>query len=98
MDAFDALIKDLLQDRTHVIIDGARNQPQNLTTYQDDVDIPDKCNNMVSNCEVEEADQQSTLDVYDDTYLQIELALPQGDSLEPRMAKVTKRMRQTMAS
>ena len=96
-DAFDTLIKDLVWDSTHVIIDGARNQPQDWTAYplEDNVDFHNKFNNMVSNSEVEEADQQFTLDVYNDMYLWMELALPQEDSLEPRMAKVTKRMRDT---
>ena len=94
-DAFNTLIKDLLWDTAHVIIDGARNQPQDWTAYllEDDIYFHDEFNNVVSNGEVEEADQPFTPDVYNEMYLRMELALPQGDSLEPRMAKVTKRMR-----
>ena len=94
-DAFNTLIKDIIWDTAHVIIDGARNQPQDWTAYllEDDIDFHDEFNNVVSNGEVAEADQPFTPDVYNEMYLRMELALPQGDSLEPRMAKVTKRMR-----
>ena len=37
-------------------------------------------------------DELFTLDTYDQ-YLQMELALPQSDSLEPRLARVTKRLK-----
>ena len=47
---------------------------------------------MVSNPEVADADNTFTPDTYD-TYLHMELALPQGDSLELRLAKVTKRIK-----
>ena len=47
---------------------------------------------MVSNPGIVDADDTFTPDMYN-TYLQMELALPQGDSLEPRLAKVTKRMK-----
>ena len=47
---------------------------------------------MVSNNELKEADDTFTPDVYD-TYLNMELAIPQGDSLEPRLARVAKRLK-----
>ena len=48
-------------------------------------------NSITSNEEVIDDDDHFTPDTYD-TYVNMELALPQGDSLEPRMAKVTKRL------
>ena len=47
---------------------------------------------MISNNELKEADDACTPDVYD-TYLNMELAIPKGDSLEPRLARVTKRLK-----
>ena len=44
---------------------------------------------VISDNEVKEADETFTPDVYD-TYLNMELAIPQTDSLEPRLARVTK--------
>ena len=73
MDAFNTLIKDLHWDSAHVIIDGARNQPQDWTTYllEDNIDFHNELNNMVSNSEVEEADQQFTPDVPSDGAAQL---------------------------
>ena len=48
---------------------------------------------VTSDNEVKEADKTFTPDVYD-TYLNMELAIPQGDSLEPRLARVTKRLKE----
>ena len=46
----------------------------------------------INNPEVKEADELFTPDTYDQ-YLQMELALPQSDSLEPRLARVTKQLK-----
>ena len=43
---------------------------------------------------MKEADETFTPDVYD-TYLNMKLAIPQGDSLKPRLARVTKRLKDT---
>ena len=55
--------------------------------------IIDGGNNVISHPEVKEADETFTLEVMGDTYVNMELALPQGDTLEPRYARVTKRLR-----
>ena len=47
---------------------------------------------MITNNELKDPDETFTPDVYD-TYLNMELAIPQGDSLEPRLARVTKRLK-----
>ena len=49
---------------------------------------------VISDNEVKDADETFTPDVYD-TYLNMELAIPQGDSLEPRLARVMKRLKDT---
>ena len=59
----------------------------------DDLDFLDEFHNVVSNPEVPEADQQFTPDVFNNQYLNMELALPHGDEATPQYAKVTKRLR-----
>ena len=48
----------------------------------------------LSNNELKEPDDDFAPDVYD-MYLNMELAIPQGDSSEPRLARVTKRLKDT---
>ena len=61
----------------------------------DDLAFLDEFHNVVSNPEVPEADQQFTPDIFDDRYLNMELALPHEDEATPQYAKVTKRLRDT---
>ena len=68
-------------------------QQQDWSEPVDDLDFLDEFHNVVSNPEVPEADQQFTPDVFDDRYLNMELALPHGDEATPQYAKVTKRLR-----
>ena len=48
---------------------------------------------IVSNDDFKEADNEFTPEVFDDTYLNMELALPSGDGAQPAFARVTKRLR-----
>ena len=59
------------------------------------MDFLDECLDVVSNPEVPEVDQQFTPDVFDNQYLNMELALPHGEEATPQYAKVTKRLRDT---
>ena len=47
---------------------------------------------MISNNKLNDTDETFTPDVYN-TYQNMELAIPQGDSLEPRLARVTKQLK-----
>ena len=71
--------------------DGGKSEPYDWSThpFEDDPDFQEEFDSTVNNPEVKEADELFTLDTYNQ-YLQMELAVPQGDSLEPRLAKVTK--------
>ena len=91
---FDEGIKLTIKDSAHVLEGGGKNDPYDWSNhpFDDDPDFQEEFNEVVSNPEVADADDTFTPDTYD-TYLQMELALPQGDSLEPRLAKVTKRMK-----
>ena len=94
MTAFDDAVKEYLQDYNHVLNDGGKSEPYDWSThpFEDDPDFQEEFEDAVSNPEVKEAHELFTPDTYDQ-YLQMELALLQGDSLEPRLAKVTKRLK-----
>ena len=76
--------------------DGGKAEPYDWSThpFEDDPDFQEEFEDAMSNPEVNEADELFTPDTYDQ-YLQMELALPQGDSLEHRLAKVTKSLKDT---
>ena len=92
--AFDEAIKDKIKDSEHTILEGGKTQPYNWTDhpFEEDPDFTEEFLEVVSNNELKEADDTFTPEVYD-TYLNMELAIPQGDSLEPRLARVTKRLK-----
>ena len=58
-----------------------------------DEDFQEEFSNIVSNDDIKEADEEFTPEVFDDTYLNMELAHPSGDGAEPAFARVTKRFR-----
>ena len=92
--AFDEAIKAKIKDSDHTILEGGKTQPYDWTDYpfEEDPDFTEEFLEVISNNELKEADETFTPDVYD-TYLNMELAIPQGDSLEPRLARVTKRLK-----
>ena len=92
--AFDDAVKEYLRYYNHVLNNGGKSEPYDWSThpFEDDQDFPEEFDNAVNNPEVKEEDELFTPDTYDQ-YLQMELALPQGDSLEPRLAKVTKQLK-----
>ena len=91
---FDESIKLRLCDHAHTLEEDGKVKPFDWSTYPfgDDLDFQEELNNITSNEEVKEDDDHFTPDIYD-MYLNMELALPQGDSLEPRMARVTNRLK-----
>ena len=93
--AFDQAIRERINDSAHYIIDGGKNEPKDWATHllDTDGDFQDEFNNVISHPVVKEADESFTPDVMGDTYVNMELALPQGGTLEPRYARVTKRLR-----
>ena len=88
---FDEAVKEYLQHYNHMLNNGGKSEPYNWSAHQfeDDPDFQEEFDEAVNNPEVKDVDESFTPDTYDQ-YLQMELALPQGDSLEPRLAKVTK--------
>ena len=79
--AFDDSVKGYLHDYNHVLNDGSKSEPYDWSThpFDGDPDFQVEFDNAINNPEVKEADELFTPDTYDQ-YLQMELALPQGDS------------------
>ena len=90
---FHSAITVRFNDDAHVLIEGGKIQPQEWSEPLDDLDFLDEFRNVVSNPEVPEVDQQFTPDIFDDRYLNMELALPHGEEATPQYPKVTKRLR-----
>ena len=92
--AFDEAIKAKIKDSNHIILEDGKNQPYDWTDhpFEEDPDLIEEFHDMISNNELKDADETFTPNVYD-MYLNMELAIPQGDSLEPRLARVTKRLK-----
>jgi hypothetical protein len=73
--------------------DGAKPNPEDWSEYlENDVEFQEEFDNIVNDPNVPEADDSFTPDVFGDTYLNMELAIPR-DSDGPEFAKVTKRLR-----
>ena len=92
--AFNEATKAKIKDSEHTILKGCKTQPYdwNYHPFEGDPDFAEEFHAVISNNELKEADDTFTPDVYD-TYLYMELAISQGDSLEPRLARVTKRLK-----
>ena len=92
--AFDEATKAKIKDSEHIILEGGKTQPYDWEQhpFEDDPDFTEEFHEVISKSELKEADDGFTPDVYD-SYLNIELAIPQGDSLKPRLARVTKRLK-----
>ena len=92
--AFDEAIRAKIKDSDHTILEGGKTQPYDWTDhpFEEDPDFTQEFLKVISNNELKEADETFTPDIYD-AYLNIELAIPQGDNLEPRLARVMKRLK-----
>ena len=92
---FDNAIKDQLNDDGYIIIEGGKAQPVDWSDhpFDDDLDFINEFQMIVSNTEIKEADEEFTPDMFDDRYMNMELALPKGDDPNPQLSKVTKRLR-----
>ena len=83
---FDAAIKDRLSDDAHVIVEGGKMQPFDWVDYrmEDHPEFQDKFLNLVSNEEFMDTDELFTPEVYNDTYLNMELSIPHGGEAMPQ--------------
>ena len=97
MKSYSERISTILKDDNHIIQGEGRRQLQDWDDYtiEDDHDFADKFNNMVSDDKIPEADDTFTPDLFDDTYLNKEVAIARGAGTEAdvQYGKVTKRLR-----
>jgi len=91
---YDQRVKELLKDANHVIPQDGNLQLQDWNEYpvEDDPEFIKEFQNIVSDTMIPDEDEDFTPDAFDDTYLNMEIALPHGgrDPEDVQFAKVTK--------
>jgi hypothetical protein len=90
---FDSEISRRFKEEEYLTYDGAKPNPEHWSEYlQYNPDFQEEFDNIVNDPGISEADKDFTPDVFDDTYLNMELAIPR-DSNGPKFARVTKRLK-----
>jgi hypothetical protein len=92
---FDVVLSERLKDDNFIIEEGGKTQPFDWRQFplETDPDYAAEFQAANSDESIPEADDEFTADVYDDTYLNMEITLPRGAATDGQYAKVTKRMR-----
>jgi hypothetical protein len=94
---FDQHVTEILKDANHIISHGDDIVLQDWNDFpiKDDPDFVDEFQRIVSDDKISDEDEQFTPDVFDDTYLNMEVTLPRGggDPDDTQFARVTKRLR-----
>jgi hypothetical protein len=94
---FDQRVAELLKDANHAIPQDEDLQLQDWNEFpvEDDPEFIEEFQNVVSDAMTPEEDENFTPDAFDDTYLNMEIALPRGggDPEDVQFARVTKRLR-----
>ena len=91
---FDQEVRRILGEEEPQSDIGDKPSPEDWAEFMEfDEDFQEEFGNIVSNDDIKEADDEFTPEVFDDTYLNMELALPSGDGAQPAFARVTKRLR-----
>ena len=74
--------------------DGDKPNPEDWAEFMEfDPDFNVEFNCIVSDDAIKKADEEFTPEVFDDTYINMELVLPRGDGSEPASARVKKQLR-----
>jgi hypothetical protein len=90
---FNSEISCRFKEEEDLTYDGAKPNPEDWSEYlQYDPDFQEEFDNIVNDPDISEADKDFTPDVFDDTYIDIELAIPR-DTDGPEFARVTKRLK-----
>ena len=90
---FDVEISRRFKEEEDLRYDGAKPNPEDWSEYlAHDPDFQEEFDSIVNDKTVKEADDDFTPEVFDDTYLNMELAIPR-DGEGPEFATVTKRLR-----
>jgi hypothetical protein len=92
---FDSEISHHFKEEEDLANDGAKTNPEDWSEYlQYSPDFQEEeFNNIVNDPGISKADKDFTPDVFNDTYLNMELAIPR-DSDGPEFARVTKRLKE----
>jgi hypothetical protein len=97
MKEYSERIKVLMKDKNHVIHGDGKRQLQDWDDYTDDHDeaFGDKYNNAISDKTIPDANEELTPDVFDNTFLNKEIAIARGagDSEDVQYGRETKRLR-----
>ena len=90
---FDTDISHIFKEEEDLTYDGSKPNPEDWSEYLEyDLDFQEEFNGIINNSNVAEADSDFMLDVFDDTYLNMELSISRdGDG--PDFDKVTKRLK-----
>ena len=94
--AFDIAVKERLNDDANVIVHNVQGEaphPWDVLPLADDQEYSDELAAAINDPTVRDADDSFTPDTYDDTYLSMELTLPQRNNGEPLTGRVVKRFR-----
>jgi hypothetical protein len=85
---FNSKISRRFKEEEDLTYEGAEPNPEDWSEYlQYDPDFQDEFDNIVNDLGISEADKDFTPNVFDDTYLNMELAIPR-DSDGPEFARV----------
>ena len=90
--ALDKTIQERLNNESHIIVEGGKGESKDWSEYTFDrnPDFQEEFKNIVSNEEVSEAENEFLPDVYDNTYLTMDLAPPKRGEPDPQFTRVTK--------
>jgi hypothetical protein len=76
----DSKLSRRFKEEEDLAYDGGKPNPEDWSEYlQYDLDFQQEFNNIVNDPGISEADKDFTPDVFDDTYLNMELAIPKVD-------------------
>ena len=91
---FDQEVRRILGEEDAQQDIGDKPSPEDSAEFKEfDEDFQEEFSNSVSNDDIKEAVNEFTPEVFDDTYCNMELALPGEDGAQPAFARVTKRLR-----
>jgi hypothetical protein len=93
MEAYNKQIARLIKDDQHILGGYDFGDPSAWKMMPDDDDPEYRDEVVMANDLRPEVDESFTPDMYDDTYLRREVALPRGPGEEPIVGRVTKRLR-----
>jgi hypothetical protein len=93
IEEYDVDIRKCFKEDEEFGFEGAKPTPEDWAEFMEfDPDFQEEFNQIVNDPNIPEADKDFTPDVFDDTYLNMELAIPR-DSDGPEYARVTKRLK-----